>query len=344
MPFPTFGTVDGADLDEVLDSLEKQRKEMQWLLQSLDTLNVKELSADVINAGTINVNLVRIFTDLTGGLEGAAYIEMNTEGIKISNGLTNTFTVDMNGDVVLRSATFYEELKDEFGVVTGGNIVIDPTGILANNGTQDTFAIDVNGNAFFMGNIEASNITGSSFSSSGEVGGVTSTMFLDNGYGLITNESGTGAVWNANGFHLLRFVGSPSEYTPLYMSIDPATNGAVFGADKSNGATGGSVSFEMEPLFDHGFVVSGGIPLSDVSEGGVCGVGGMDAIGTSGAVAGVSVNFRLKKTYTPSSVSLSSSSSNTGYNVSNITNNGFWLYVEGGVLGEYYYWRGTYSA
>lgn len=54
MPFPTLTELSGEDIDELIDSLEKQRKELQWLLQSLDTSNVKELNAEVINAGTIN--------------------------------------------------------------------------------------------------------------------------------------------------------------------------------------------------------------------------------------------------------------------------------------------------
>lgn len=54
MPFPSLTEVSGQDIDELIDSLEKQRKELQWLLQSLDNSNVTELNADVINAGTIN--------------------------------------------------------------------------------------------------------------------------------------------------------------------------------------------------------------------------------------------------------------------------------------------------
>lgn len=57
MPVPNFSPVIGTNSEEILDSLEKQRKELQWLLQSLDTTNVKELNAEVINAGEFRQNI-----------------------------------------------------------------------------------------------------------------------------------------------------------------------------------------------------------------------------------------------------------------------------------------------
>jgi hypothetical protein len=51
MPFPTLSAITGEDVQEIKDSLEKQRKELQWLLSSLDELNIKSLSADLIKVG-----------------------------------------------------------------------------------------------------------------------------------------------------------------------------------------------------------------------------------------------------------------------------------------------------
>lgn len=45
MPVPISKTIAGTDLQRVLDAMEKQRKEMAWLLESLDSTNIKELSA-----------------------------------------------------------------------------------------------------------------------------------------------------------------------------------------------------------------------------------------------------------------------------------------------------------
>lgn len=54
MPAPNLTQASGSDINELIDSLEKQRKELNWILQHLDNSNVVELNADVINAGTIN--------------------------------------------------------------------------------------------------------------------------------------------------------------------------------------------------------------------------------------------------------------------------------------------------
>lgn len=45
MPVPISNTIAGTDLQKILDAMEKQRKEMAWLLESLDSANIKELSA-----------------------------------------------------------------------------------------------------------------------------------------------------------------------------------------------------------------------------------------------------------------------------------------------------------
>jgi phage minor structural protein len=50
-------------------------------------------------------------------------------------------------------------------------------------------------------------------------------------------------------------------------------------------------------------------PKQSVPEQGFCGVGGMDSAGITTAVAGTGVNFKVKKTYTPSSITLSATSS-----------------------------------
>ncbi|MBT2688254.1 phage tail protein [Bacillus sp. ISL-47] len=90
---------------------------------------------------------------------------------------------------------------------------------------------------------------------------------------------------------------------------------------------------------------NGNQPISSHVETGFCGCGGMAANTTTSAVAGQGVNFKMKKSYTPSSVALTVSSSNRPANVIDINPNGFWIYVNGnGVDGGYYYWRGTYTA
>lgn len=87
-------------------------------------------------------------------------------------------------------------------------------------------------------------------------------------------------------------------------------------------------------------------PIQSVAETGFCGIGGMGATGFSTAVAGVGVNFRIKKNYTPSSVYLSESSASvsTPAITIDITPDGFWLYINGSGSISYRYWRGRYTA
>ena len=85
------------------------------------------------------------------------------------------------------------------------------------------------------------------------------------------------------------------------------------------------------------------------TEKGFCGIGSVSPTTTNNAnIAGVSVNFRVKKTYVPSSVTLTATSYTTEPNYTNITEDGFWLYVKttptGTIyVGGYYYWRGYYE-
>lgn len=93
---------------------------------------------------------------------------------------------------------------------------------------------------------------------------------------------------------------------------------------------------------------TGGMWQTSNTETGFCGVGGVTS-GISTSVAGVGVNFRTRKSYTPSSISLSTSSSNIVYSTHveaiDISMNGFWLYVMGGsTTNTYRYWRGYYTA
>lgn len=82
MPIPTFSNISGADIAELIDSLEKQRKELEFVLSSLDNSNVLELNADVINAGVINAKHISIGSETTyqaGYSPGDIRIEMETK-------------------------------------------------------------------------------------------------------------------------------------------------------------------------------------------------------------------------------------------------------------------------
>ena len=85
--------------------------------------------------------------------------------------------------------------------------------------------------------------------------------------------------------------------------------------------------------------------LTSAVEKGYCGVGGKDPQGATNATAGVGVNFRIRKKYTPSSVTLTALSSTVPGKTADIRPDGFWLYTSGtGTVGAYCYWRGYYQA
>lgn len=84
------------------------------------------------------------------------------------------------------------------------------------------------------------------------------------------------------------------------------------------------------------------------SETGFCGVGGRNGSMT-GAMAGVGVSFRVKKTYIPSVINLSGTSNNLANSADvqaiDISPDGFWLYLNSRETGNLYkYWRGYYTA
>lgn len=101
MPTPdTNGLPPFADFEMVKAKLNELVNKYNTLLVNLDSLNVVSLTADHIDAGTIDANLVRIRSDLTAG----AYIEIDGNGMVINNGSFDTFTADINGQVTMTRA------------------------------------------------------------------------------------------------------------------------------------------------------------------------------------------------------------------------------------------------
>jgi phage minor structural protein len=79
-------------------------------------------------------------------------------------------------------------------------------------------------------------------------------------------------------------------------------------------------------------------------ETGQCGLGGPPN-GISGVVLLETVNFRIKKTYVPSSISYTTITNNRTPKFTDITEDGFSIYIEGeGSTGAFIHWRGKYTA
>jgi len=102
MPIPTFtGLPPKPEFGDVVNKVNTLAQEMTNLILNLDSLNVVSLTADHIDAGTIDANIVTIRSDLAAG----AYVQIDGNGMVINNGSFNTFTADINGAVSMTSAT-----------------------------------------------------------------------------------------------------------------------------------------------------------------------------------------------------------------------------------------------
>ncbi|ALY08049.1 hypothetical protein EauS123_00050 [Exiguobacterium phage vB_EauS-123] len=122
-----------------------------------------------------------------------------------------------------------------------------------------------------------------------------------------------------------------------------------------NGTGGGDITFI--PAFDmlaisalnhieftSTFIDFVGTPRQMLQETGMCGVGGFDPVGTSGAVAGTYVQFKMKRATAPTIITLNPTSQNAPVEAIDITADGFWLFVKGtNTANVYKYWRGTYQ-
>lgn len=117
MPVPTFNKLPpDPSFSDLVTKINQLVGEMTNLMLNLDSLNVVSLTADHIDAGTIDANIVTIRSDLNSG----AYVQINGNGVVINNGSFNTFTADINGNVTMTSAL----IRSALGYP---QVVIDPT-------------------------------------------------------------------------------------------------------------------------------------------------------------------------------------------------------------------------
>ena len=174
-------------------------------------------------------------------------------------------------------------------------------------------------------------------------------------------------LWETSGWNIdmssSAYISGGSNFMSLSagnLSIDATTTvsrtlnaNSTFNAN-SYGYFYGNVSFYGQPTFSYGgnsYTYYSGEFITGNTETGFCGTGAFNPSsgGTGGSVSGTGVNFRIKKNYVPGSIQLSTYSSNvngsSNFAAIDISQNGFWLYVNGsGRTGQFVYWRGTYRA
>lgn len=142
MPVPDMnGVPPWAEFNDLKNKLNELVGKYNNLLVNLDSLNVVSLTADHIDAGTIDANLVTIRSDLTAG----AYVQIDGNGMTINNGSYNTFRADITGSVFMTGATIANNLS------SGAYTNISDAGIVINDGTMDTFRADITGQVTMTG-------------------------------------------------------------------------------------------------------------------------------------------------------------------------------------------------
>lgn len=113
MPTPSLPELgDNPSSKQITDYVVKLQRDLDWLLQNLDDLNVKRIRADSIYAGTIDASVVTIRSDLTGG----AYVKIDGTGMVINNGMFDTLTADIHGkltltEILIQSRIGYPKLE-----------------------------------------------------------------------------------------------------------------------------------------------------------------------------------------------------------------------------------------
>lgn len=111
----------GSDSEEDLnEQFAEIVKLLNFLLNGgLDSLNIKNLTADKVTTGTLDAGKVTVRVNYGSG----AYIEIGPNGMVINDGIKDTFEVTIDGKVTMTSATIQSD--------TGyPKVTMDPSGNL----------------------------------------------------------------------------------------------------------------------------------------------------------------------------------------------------------------------
>jgi hypothetical protein len=136
MPIPTFtGLGPEPQFEDVVNKLNRLTQEVTNIMLNLDSLNVVSLTADHVDTGTLDANLVTVRSDLTG----SSFIQIDGEGIRASDGVINTFEIDTTG-----KAYFRGDITSE-ATITGSLIQTATTGRRLALSGNEFIAYDENG-------------------------------------------------------------------------------------------------------------------------------------------------------------------------------------------------------
>ena len=135
MPIPTFTELPPyPEFKDLVNKINTLVSELTNLILNLDSLNVVSLTADHIDAGTLDAGVVTVRTDLNAG----GYIKIDSTGMTVNNGTKNTLRIDLNGNVTAEDGTWTA------GSITGSTI----TGGTVRTATSNNQRIELSSGSF----------------------------------------------------------------------------------------------------------------------------------------------------------------------------------------------------
>lgn len=186
--------------------------------------------------------------------------------------------------------------------------------------SKNGLEVTTNGGTSFETAIDANGVVADSIRSTGSIDVETIAR--------VGTELIIGQDWQDSTVKRIRFNGDGGAAT---INFNPATDQISMGA--LNGLIFNETRF-TDNTYRQGVEV------------GICGVGGIEATQTTTAIAGVYVQFKHMRDQAPTDINFTTISGIAGITpqVANITEHGFWLYINGlNSANGYRYWRGYYE-
>ena len=295
-----------------------------------------QIAANVIKSNHINVGQLSAITSDLGYVNAGTLNAVDITGSNIT-GTTITGSVFQSSDgyVSMELTDGYGKIEDNSGswsIWNAGSFQVGTINVSQSH--RSVYVGTTSGGAGYIGS-DSSNLQ------------IWSNLLMSQGKAVLGDgllRLGASDSW-----------GNISSYINMYsgggISISPSSRlTTIYGALEISGPalrllSGTSMSFQDIGSYGNQLYLNGsGEWVKNYRETGYCGVGAREHVRTSGTLAGVGVNFRTQKNYTPSSAGLYASAGNVTPYAIDFSGNGFWLYINGtNTVGAYPYWRGTYN-
>lgn len=231
MPIPDMtGLPPFAEFQDIVNKVNVFVQQYNNLMLSLDSLNVVSLTADHIDAGTINANIVTI----RGDYESGAFIELSATGIRINDGTQDTFVIDTEGNAfftgrITASVIIGSEIKTAESTYPRVELSSSGNIFAAYKSATDYIAIDpdATGSPTLIFDNGTTEILLSAISSTYSLLAITGNISINSQNGDITLSSGTGKYTKIAGW--TKFLNTNTGQT-LQQDLD-SKQAAITGGD-----------------------------------------------------------------------------------------------------------------